>query len=603
MLSFTLQDVLERYADSLLALLDSVEAAQKKVQKLKTVLFQVLYAVMGQPNHSRKQNQAFLARISAAGFIESYDALVIEQIGKRKAEKDKSADAYLSSWKDFIRWLGSQPDYVSSASSNVSVVVEEPSASFRLIAPSGKSINAKKRELGRSRRPRLIYACKEENLNSYWKAFLVDFEDFCNIVSPEEENRSYRSGRRKQQKKGVRVISFLKSKTDFLRYLGWTIRFAINPLTQKPYKLDELTIKSLYEIEFFKRYIDWQLQERKNTYTAVHHICNLVIKLAQCDLKQETNISREDAHPLIQPLMSLRNQYRPHRGEHPHTSVEALEQRLLEHHECEQIVQYLRLKAKFFQKEWDENRLKKRARMENVWQDYLLIAMLTFGAMRQRELAEMELKGKRLYFDSEDGFYWCCLFPADHKTSGDREYPLFPGPMQKQLTEDLSEYLNTIRPSFEHQFVFFKRGSSRSRFIHRGEPIEGELSEIVQRIMYNASRELFGEEQAKGMCPHDFRRCSATWFAHYGNIEDVMVFAELHGHSPQILMDLYAQVHSKEKTKQAPAVYNQTSAREKAMRYKGTQQDNRVWLKQFADRATAETLIKLRNIIEQSFPI
>ena len=107
--------------------------------------------------------------------------------------------------------------------------------------------------------------------------------------------------------------------------------------------------------------------------------------------------------------MRLRNQYRPHRGEHPHTSVEALEQRLLEHHECEQIVQYLRLKAKFFQKEWDEGRLKNRAKMEDVWQDYFLIAMLTFGAMRQRELAEMELKGKRLYFDSEDGFYWCCL--------------------------------------------------------------------------------------------------------------------------------------------------------------------------------------------------
>ena len=504
MLSFTLQDVLERYADSLLALLDSVEAAQKKVQKLKTVLFQVLYAVMGQPNHSRKQNQAFLARISAAGFIESYDALVIEQIGKRKAEKDKSADAYLSSWKDFIRWLGSQPDYVSSASSNVSVVVEEPSASFRLIAPSGKSINAKKRELGRSRRPRLIYACKEENLNSYWKAFLVDFEDFCNIVSPEEENRSYRSGRRKQQKKGVRVISFLKSKTDFLRYLGWTIRFAINPLTQKPYKLDELTIKSLYEIEFFKRYIDWQLQERKNTYTAVHHICNLVIKLAQCDLKQETNISREDAHPLIQPLMRLRNQYRPHRGEHPHTSVEALEQRLLEHHECEQIVQYLRLKAKFFQKEWDENRLKKRARMENVWQDYLLIAMLTFGAMRQRELAEMELKGKRLYFDSEDGFYWCCLFPADHKTSGDREYPLFPGPMQKQLTEDLSEYLNTIRPSFEHQFVFFKRGSSRSRFIHRGEPIEENSQRLFKELCTTRVVNFLAKNRQKGCVPMIF---------------------------------------------------------------------------------------------------
>ena len=85
MFAVTLQNVLERYAESLLVHLGSVEATQKKVQKLKTVLFQVLYAVMGQPNQSRKNNQAFLARISVAGFIETHDPLVIENIEKRKA--------------------------------------------------------------------------------------------------------------------------------------------------------------------------------------------------------------------------------------------------------------------------------------------------------------------------------------------------------------------------------------------------------------------------------------------------------------------------------------------------------------------------------------
>ena len=215
MLSVTLQDALERYADSLFALLDSVEAAQKKVQKLKTALFQVLYAVMGQPNQSRKQNRAFLARISVAGFIESYDALVIEQIGKLKAEKDKSADAYLSSWKDFIRWLGSQPDYVSSASSNVSAVVEELAVSFPLKAPQGKGLQSNLLPIN-PKRANIRFALKEEDLTPYWKTKLKELEIFCKIISPEEEDRLYQKGRRKQKKDGMRQVTFDMYKTDLL---------------------------------------------------------------------------------------------------------------------------------------------------------------------------------------------------------------------------------------------------------------------------------------------------------------------------------------------------------------------------------------------------
>jgi len=290
------------------------------------------------------------------------------------------------------------------------------------------------------------------------------------------------------------------------------------------------------------------------------------VKLAQCDLQQECYIIRDNAHPLIQELMKLRSKYNPKKGAHPRTSIEAIERRMLEHHECEQIVKYLRQKAKHWQREFEEGRLIRRSRMEDAWQDYILIALLTYGAMRLREIKEMELDGKRLYFDQSESIYWCYLFPADHKTSGERQYPLFPGLQQKELTRDFSEYLQSIRPAFGHQFVFFKRGSTNINFANRGQPFTGKgtLSEIVKTIMYNASREVFGDEKAKGMCPHDFRRSSATWFAHYGHMEDVVIFAQLHGHSPQMLMDLYAQVRSQEQTKQATNAFKRTSAREQS---------------------------------------
>jgi integrase len=173
--------------------------------------------------------------------------------------------------------------------------------------------------------------------------------------------------------------------------------------------------------------------------------------------------------------------------------------------------------------------------------------------------------------------------------------------MQEQLTNDFTYYWETIRPNLEHYFVFFNRGNSKNNFAHRGNPIPKHLSQLVKRIMYNASSEALREEQAKAMTPHDFRRSSATWFAHYGNIEDGFVFAQLHGHSVQMLLDLYAQVRSKEQTKQATSVFNRTTAREQALKQQGSEQDNRVWLKQFADRMSPETLAKVRAILETSF--
>ncbi len=279
MFAVTLQNVLERYGESLLTHLGSVEAAQKKVQKLKTVLFQVLYAVMGQPNQSRKNNQAFLARISVAGFIETYYSLVIENIEKRKAEKDKSADAYLSSWKDFIRWLSSQADYVSSAPSNVSAVLEEAAVSFSLNTPHGKGMLSNLPPVYR-KRPTLKFTLEEQDLTPYWQTKLKELEIFCNIISPEDEDRLYQEARRKQKKDGMRQVTFDIYKKDLFLYLGWATRFICNPATNKPYTLEELTIERVYSLELVQENITWHLEVRNNSHTPATRTCNVAIKLA-----------------------------------------------------------------------------------------------------------------------------------------------------------------------------------------------------------------------------------------------------------------------------------------------------------------------------------
>ncbi|MEB3189166.1 MAG: site-specific integrase [Snowella sp.] len=403
-------------------------------------------------------------------------------------------------------------------------------------------------------------------------------------------------GGRKQKKKGMRDISFHNnSLTYLLQHLGWLIRYAINPDTGQPYRFSELTPEVLYDIKVLQAYLDWHINVRHNGNCTARKVCNIAIKLSQWRLQQSVGIRREDAHPTIQPLMKLRSQYNPNEGHRPRTSVTAIEQRMLEHAECEQVVAYLRAKALYFEQQFKDGH-ETREVMEDNWMDYLIIALLTYGGMRIREICEMALNQKRLYFNQSDGCYWCDLLPAEHKTSGDRDYPLFPGPLQEQLTSDFTYYFKSVRPNLPHAFVFFKRLKSC-----RGKPVK-KLSYIVKRIMFNASCELFGEEQAKGMNPHDFRRSLATWFAHYGRMEDVMIFAQLCGHSPDMLLKLYAQVRSREQTKQAPAAFNRTAAREQALKQSGTNQDVRVTLKRFIDGATPDTLTKLLVIVENSFP-
>lgn len=595
-MSKSLADALKGYWQNLIPKIGE-EAADKKAQKAKTVVFQIFYPRIGQPNTSRKANQALLAKIPLHEFLETYDAVILEDIEVLKAQGDKSAATHQSVWKDFTAFLTDWPEYCSAPPSSEALALIEPSLKFQRTAPPGKGVRWNiPRE--NPQRKHLIYAITESELTPEWRQHFHGLEAFCGIIPPEEENRLHRERGRKQNKKGMRKVSFQNYKTYSLGYIGWFTKYATNPLTGEVFLLDEITPELLYDPDWLNRYIKWHLEERHNSYTMVHHICHMVIKIAQWDLKQPIGVKCVDAHPQIQVLMKIRSQYDPKKGRRVRSSIDAIEKRMLDHGECEQVVAYLRVRALHFEERYHDG-LEKREVMEDAWMDYFLISLLTYGGMRIREIYQMEYRGQRLYYDEADSCYWCKLFPAEHKTSGDRAYPLFPGSLQAQLTADFTHFWRNIRPQWSHQFVFYQRGTPRKQFVNRGQPISERPSHIIRRIMFNASRELFGEENAKAMTPHDFRRSSATWFAHYGHIEDVTIFAQLHGHSVDMLMDLYAQVRSEEQTKQATAAFNRTASREQFLRRQGTGQDLRVRLKRFIDAASPDMLTKLSTLIDQ----
>jgi hypothetical protein len=94
--------------------------------------------------------------------------------------------------------------------------------------------------------------------------------------------------------------------------------------------------------------------------------------------------------------------------------------------------------------------------------NYLIIAGLTYTPVRQFEFTILELD-KNLKREA-DG-WWVTLTVDEHKvgskTKKGREYPLFSGAMKEQLTRDLDEYVNKIRPLADLQHIsYFSSGAT-----------------------------------------------------------------------------------------------------------------------------------------------
>jgi integrase len=76
---------------------------------------------------------------------------------------------------------------------------------------------------------------------------------------------------------------------------------------------------------------------------------------------------------------------------------------------------------------------------------------------------------------------------------------------------------------------------------------------------------LYGIEQAKWTTPHDFRRIIATWVCTYGEPKHLPIFAELLGHSMDMLVHIYNKTHPGALARQSLFAYDEIAAREERM--------------------------------------
>ncbi len=185
--------------------------------------------------------------------------------------------------------------------------------------------------------------------------------------------------------------------------------------------------------------------------------------------------------------------------------------------------------------------------MISSWQHYLLVAILLYCPVRQREIREYEL-GKTL-FREPDG-YWVKLGPDDHKTGSKtgkgREYQLPP-----HLTEDLDRWLQDWRPKIqtEHNYVFITPGSN-AKPDSGGKPFTAtSLGKFVKDRVYKVTSYLF--EEPKRINPHFFRNIGITHQRKHGDSDQQEALAEVMGHSVEEANRIYSLMSSREKTEKA----------------------------------------------------
>jgi integrase len=235
--------------------------------------------------------------------------------------------------------------------------------------------------------------------------------------------------------------------------------------------------------------------------------------------------------------------------------------------QCWEILRYLGWRCKDLERQHGITK-----EVIDAWMDYMILAIITTGG-RQRECRE--LTRKKIFVEAHDKII-VKLTPEDHKTGSatdrGREYPLFVGLLQTELSIDFLYYLNHILPkNLGHDYIFFIRqnGLSRDgRESRRGDPIANEiyLADLVTRTVAAITAHLFGIENAKWTTPHDFRRIIATWVCTYGKPEHLPIYAELLGHSVEMLVKLYSKMRPGEHARQAHLAYADIAAREARIR-------------------------------------
>lgn len=432
---------------------------------------------------------------------------------------DKNEDTDVSAYKAVInrfkKWMQQQDWYRQ--------ILEEDESRLAPRLRAEASLKKAKKRKPLNTKP---YALKKAELASSLKDEIEEFTQFWTVK--EHKHRRDRA---------LRQVSIESRLVSILSFLGWLHRY-------KDIPIDRLSIQLIADLELLPEFVAWGINERDNSHawaTNIGKAALLVTKWLHVHPLEEVSRTAPELEDIREKIRYWNEQARtaPKRT----ASKRAIRERIIPLEDLLKVLQYLRRCCA--SRRANYTRRPERIVMQS-WQKYLIIAILTYCPVRQRELRELEV-GSTLVREEEG--YWVYLEPEQHKTGSrtgrEREFPL-----PEELTEDLDVWLNHWRPKLktEHQYVFISLDQRSNHAF--GQPFTAQaLNRLVKAIMFRATDYLF--DKPRQTTPHDFRRIAITWQYCHGNPNQRDGLAEIMGHSVEEATKIYLQMTSGDKAKSA----------------------------------------------------
>lgn len=319
-----------------------------------------------------------------------------------------------------------------------------------------------------------------------------------------------------------------------LWFLGWLHNIQGEPI-------ETLSLEQVANLDLLKKFVAWSINVRGNGYGWATNAGYASLAVAKWLNPQSKHREFRDI-PVVEEIRDYTSYLREqHRNE---DSRQNIDKKMLTFQEAQLVVDYLKQCCAPLDKYGDAR--SEKAVMSS-WQKYLIVAILTYCPVRQREIRELTIDGTLCR--EADG-YWVKLKPSQHKAGRrsrkGREYAL-----PKHLTKDLDTWLRDwrVKGPNSHQFVFMRMRSNRFPETF-GDPLNaGNMSDLVTSAVHNATAVLFG--QPRDTTPHIYRRIAVTYQHRYGRPEQRDALAELMGHSLAEAIRTYNEESSRERTQRA----------------------------------------------------
>ncbi|MBD1865264.1 MULTISPECIES: hypothetical protein [Trichocoleus] len=333
-------------------------------------------------------------------------------LAAKQIRADVERTTYRPAVNKFLKWIQQETWYEEAAEGR-----------YGKYAPRTRSgTNIKTANEGRRALHANSYGLKESELTS-------------NLLKQLEQLNTFCTGEYvpKRQDKKMRAITFRNHRGRALDILGW-LRSVEN------YELNDLDLHLVTDLNLFNKFLAWGINERGNTCGWGMGFCDLALNIAKWLHCYESKSPMYRDIATVEEIRMINNNLSKRYEEQKQASKKRKqEEKEMTLEQCIEVIKYLR---KCCAPRDSLGTKRSDLSVARSWQRYLLVAILTYCALRQREIRELELD--RTLFRTAGG-YRMVLHPEDNKTGDERDFMLS-DVLAVEVVTDLDEWLNVWKP-------------------------------------------------------------------------------------------------------------------------------------------------------------